>query len=251
MARVQKVVHMPPQVSKPEARKEIIHMLSRVLGAKVPKEVSKKTLHRLQSAVLTLRRNGGRFQNRYAFVKRTLREMKLNTVQQTESYLEMRIRRLESENASLRDKQEARLEQTKRKNKVLLQDNILLKGNNEIFRQENLFLKRINEELRQKNSLLKSNNAVLRQNNLLLKRRASLDPALVLKRNDVMRNESNLYLLALCFKDGTAWIYVSGKQKLFFNGKLCIARNGICNNEIIRKCADGSVTDNGRAEGIV
>ena len=240
MARVQKVVHMPPQVSKPEARKEIIHMLSRVLGAKVPKEVSKKTLHRLQSAVLTLRRNGGRFQNRYAFVKRTLRDMKLNTVQQTESYLEMRIRRLESENASLRDKQEARLEQMKRKNKVLLQDNILLKGNNEIFRRENLFLKRINEELRQKNSLLKSNNTVLRQNNLLLKRRASLDPALVLKRNDVMQKDSEEVLEGeLGFKCPISHTvikkavllncgHVIGKKDLYRWWKQCPVNAGTC-----------------------
>ena len=66
-----------------------------------------------------------------------------------------------------------------------------------------------------------------------------------------LRNESDLYLLTLRFKDSAAWIYVSGKQKLFFNSKLRIARNVVCNNEIIRKCADGSVTDNGRAEGIV
>ena len=242
MARVRRVIHTLPRVSKLEACKGVVQWLARVSKAKAPKEFSKKTFHRLQSAVLTLRRNGGRFQNRYAFVERTLREMKLNTVRQRQSYLDMRVRQLESVNQLLRE-EKALLELKTRSNKVLRRENLSLKSNNEVLRRKNL--------------LLKSNNTVLRRNNVLLKRRASLDPALVLKRNDVMQKDSEEVLEGeLGFKCPISHTvikkavllnccHVIGKKDLFRWWKQCPVNAGKC-----PKCRKSSAVVFGAKRGV-
>jgi uncharacterized phage infection (PIP) family protein YhgE len=64
--------------------------------AKASKKVAKQSIHRLKSALLTLRRNGHRFQNRYALVESTLGKL-----QAKNRDLQRRLQQLERESAKL------------------------------------------------------------------------------------------------------------------------------------------------------
>jgi hypothetical protein len=126
---------------------------------KASKGAAKQTFRRLQSAMLTLRRNGARFQNRHAFVESTLGEL-----QARNHNLVLNVQELKRENAALRLEQISRAERDS---------------------QRIRFLQNMNDILSQDNRLIPG----LERENAELKKRAPFDPVQVMSHNDVMLND--------------------------------------------------------------